>query len=105
MGAPDVRIYIHTHTYIYIGQGVGVRFPTFWRRVDPLCFFSYTCGRRGAVKPDSSLFPTGSCRSVSRRYPDYAERPHAVLSREGGPQILGLASRETVTCKGSARCP
>jgi hypothetical protein len=35
---------------------------------------------------------------VSRRYPDYAKRPHAVLYRESGPQVLGLGdSKEAVT--------
>jgi hypothetical protein len=33
------------------------------------------------------------------RYPDYAERAHVVLSREGGPTSLGpgVLPRQTVT--------
>jgi hypothetical protein len=35
--------------------------------------------------------------NVSRRYPDYAKQPHAVLYRES-PQVLGLGnSKEAVT--------
>jgi hypothetical protein len=33
---------------------------------------------------------TGSGWNEPRRYPDYAERPHVVLSREGGSTSLGL---------------
>jgi hypothetical protein len=61
--------------------------------------FPHTCGRRGASKSDSSQFSTGFGWIEPRRYPDYAERAHAVLSREGGSTSLGpgVLFRETVT--------
>jgi hypothetical protein len=46
---------------------------------------------------ESSQFNHGSGWDVSQRYPDYAERVHVVLSREGDLTSLGLASQETVT--------
>jgi hypothetical protein len=59
-------------------------------------FQVYFVGRRGGIKSDSSQFLTGSGLNVSRRsgYPDYAERAHAVLSREGGSTSLGLGEVE-----------
>ena len=70
---------------IYIGQGVGLNSPIFWRRGEPPCVSSpYTCGGRRAIKSESSQFSTGSGWVDPRRYPDYAERAHAVMSREGG---------------------
>ena len=94
-------IHTHTHTthtciHIHIyWLGGGVRFPSFFGvAVTFLCFISYTCARQGTIKPDASQFPSGC---VSRRYPDYAQRAHAVLCREGGSQDLGLRdSRGTV---------
>jgi hypothetical protein len=82
----------YTHTYILV-MGWGSIAQLFGFAVTLLCFFPYTRGRRGAVKPDSNQSPKGSDWNVSRRFPDYAERPHAVLSREGGPQDLGLGDR------------
>jgi hypothetical protein len=41
------------------------------------------------LNSDSSQFTTGSGWTEPRRYPDYSERAHAVLSREGGPTSLG----------------
>jgi len=84
---------------IYIGLGGGVRLPSFlasW--FDLLCSSTYTYGRQGAI-PDSSQFSNGSGWKVPWRCPDYAERAHVVLSREGGPTSLGpwVLLRETVT--------
>jgi hypothetical protein len=59
----------------------GVRFPSFLGVAVTLqCFFSYTCGRRGAIKSDSSPFPKGSGWNASPRCPGCAERAQAVLS-------------------------
>jgi hypothetical protein len=87
--------FVHTLTLwqCKVVRGRGSIPQLFGVAVTLLCFFSYTCGRRGAVKPDSNQSPKGSDWNVSRRFPDYAERPHAVLSREGGPQDLGLGDR------------
>jgi hypothetical protein len=38
--------------------------------------------------------PLSSGMNVSRHYPDNAQRQHAVLSQEGGPQVLGLGDPE-----------
>jgi hypothetical protein len=49
------------------------------------------------IQANLPVTPQGWCWNVLRHYPDYAERQHAVLSREGVPQVLGLGdSRETV---------
>jgi hypothetical protein len=85
----------------------GAQFGTTGIRVSEFDFplrvsSTYTCGpRRGATQSDSSQFTHSSGWDEPRRYPDYTERVHVVLSREGDSTSLGLGltttSRETVT--------
>jgi hypothetical protein len=76
----------HTHTRTHIPTHTHVTLNS----ISP----SYTCGRRDATLSESSQFNHDSGWDVSRRYPDYTERVHVVLSREGGsgrvPTSLGL---------------
>ncbi len=51
-GHARAREGLHTHTHVYWLGGRGSIPSFFCRRSDP--FFSYTCGQRGAAKPNSS---------------------------------------------------
>ena len=68
--------------------------------IPPCLCFSYTRGRRGATWSESSQFDHGSGWDVSRRYPDYAERVHVVLSREGARPVSVLLLRSFARDRG-----
>ena len=89
-----MQLYIYIFISIY-WLGGETQLPNFLASRGPFCVsFPYICGLRGAIKSDSSQFSTGSCWIEPRRHPYYDQRAHAVLSREGGPQVSVLATTE-----------